>query len=144
MTVTTTSVSHATISLTAAQRVVAAGLAKADEIGAPSTVAVIDASGILKALVRGDGSPLMSVDLSQRKAYTAVSAGGVSSANLFEFATQVPALLATLPHQPGLALLGGGVPLVDGQALIGAVGVSGGSPEQDVEVAEAAAAALET
>ena len=143
MTVTTSTIAQPTISATAAQRIVAAGLAKADELGAPSTVAVLDASGVLKALARGDSSPLMSVDLSQRKAYTAVAAGGVPSNGLFEFATQVPALMATLPHQPGMALLGGGVPLVEDGALIGAVGVSGGSMDQDVEIAEAAAAALE-
>lgn len=134
--------SQPTISAEAAQRVLEAGLARAAEEGTAVTVAVVDASGTVKILSRADGAVLMTVDFAQRKAHTAVAAGGVATSDLFGFISQVPALLTTMPHLPGLALAGGGVPLREGDTLLGAVGVSGGTPDQDEDIAQAAAAAL--
>lgn len=138
----TTMLSQPTISADAAARVLDAGLARAHEEASPVTIAVVDAFGTLKCLSRADGAVLMTVDFAQRKAHTAVAAGGVATSDLYGFISQVPALLATLPHLPDFALATGGVPLRDGESLIGAVGVSGGTPDQDEDIARAAAAAL--
>ena len=70
-----TTVSTRTISTPAAHRVIAAAEAKALEIGVPSVIAVCDPSGTLKALSRMDGAALLSVQVAQDKAYTAVGFG---------------------------------------------------------------------
>ncbi|WP_406462431.1 heme-binding protein [Streptomyces sp. NBC_01622] len=143
MTATTNSNELKTVSAAGAQAVIAAGTAKAGELGVAGVIAVVDAAGTLKALLRMDGSALIAVDLASRKAYTAVALGGAPTGKTFEFVSQVPALLAALPSQPGVTLVGGGVPLFDGAVLLGAVGVSGGTVDQDVAIAEAAAAAVQ-
>lgn len=131
-----------TVDLSDARRIIDAGIAEADRIGSPSNIAVADAGGSLVAHVRMDGAQLGSIEHSVDKAHTSV---------LFRSATSD----LTRDSEPGgqfwgMALSGlgrvlvfaGGVPLtVDGE-VVGAVGVSGGSREQDTAVAEAAAAVL--
>ena len=125
-----------------AQAVLDAAQAAADEIGVPMNIAVLDAGVHLKAFVRMDGALLGSIDIALGKAKTAA---------LFGFNTEVigefskpggtsPGLEQT---NGGLVVFAGGVPLRDGAgAVIGAVGVSGGSVAQDFDVTTAAAAAL--
>jgi uncharacterized protein GlcG (DUF336 family) len=129
------------ISAAGAERVIAAGIAKAEAIGVPMVIAVRDESGILKALMRMDGSPLMSVEVAQAKAHTA-AATSFDTHGLWEYISSEPQLLASMPAQPGMAIFGGGVPLIEAGTAIGAVGASGGSHDEDATVAEAAAAAL--
>lgn len=130
------------VSLAEAQDVVKAGLAKAQEIGSPSNVAVVDAGGNLLAFARMDEAWLGSVDIAINKAFTS---------RAFDVATQDLAALA----QPGGQFFGiqvsnhgrvmvfaGGIPLKSGDTVVGGVGVSGGTGEQDQAVAEAAATAL--
>jgi glc operon protein GlcG len=136
-----TSVEQRTISRADAQRCIEAAEQKAAEIGLPVSVAVVDGAGVLKAFARTDGASLLSVAVSQRKAYTAAAVGAPTDA-LFGAMEQAPSLLVLVGTQPGLALIGGGAPIQDGGAVVGAVGVSGGSAEQDAEVAAAAAAAV--
>jgi uncharacterized protein GlcG (DUF336 family) len=131
-----------TITLTAAQAVVDAACAKAAQIGVPMNVAVVDAGNNLTAFARMDGAWLGSIDIAQSKAYTARS---------FDMSTKDLAPLCQ-PNQPlfgiqagnqgRLIVFAGGIPLVQNGEVIGAVGVSGGSVEQDHEVAEAGVAAL--
>jgi uncharacterized protein GlcG (DUF336 family) len=132
---------RSSISAAGAQRVIAAGIAKAEEIGVPMVLAVRDESGILKALARMDGSPLMSVEVAQAKAHTA-AATSFDTHGLWDYISNEPQLLASMPSQPGMAIFGGGVPLIEDGVAIGAVGASGGSHDEDASVAEAAAAAL--
>jgi uncharacterized protein GlcG (DUF336 family) len=129
------------ISLAGAEKVIAAGIAKADAINVPMVVVVVDESGVLKAFARMDGSPLMSVDVARSKAHTS-AATSFDTHSLWEYVAAEPQLLASMPAQPGMAIFGGGVPLVLDGATVGAVGASGGSHDQDAAVAEAAAAAL--
>jgi uncharacterized protein GlcG (DUF336 family) len=130
------------ITLSEAQAVVAAAEAKARELGVPFDIAVVDAGNNLKAFARQDGAWLGSIAISQAKAYTA---------RAFDLQTKDLAPLA----QPGQPLYGihasndgkiiifaGGIPLKHGDVVVGAIGVSGSSVEQDQEVAEAGAAAL--
>jgi uncharacterized protein GlcG (DUF336 family) len=104
-------------------------------------ITVVDESGIPKAMLRMDGSPLMSVKVSQAKAYTA-AATSFDTLGLFDYIAQEPSLLASMPAQPGMAIFGGGVPLMEDGVMIGAVGASGGSQAQDASVAQAAAAEI--
>ncbi|HEX7289515.1 MAG TPA: heme-binding protein [Conexibacter sp.] len=131
-----------TITLEAAQAVVDAARAKAAEIGVPMNVAVVDAGNNLTAFARMDGAWLGSIDIAQSKAYTA---------RAFDMSTQDLAPLCQ-PNQPlfgiqagnqgRLIVFAGGIPLVADGEVIGAIGVSGGSVEQDHAVAEAGVAAL--
>jgi uncharacterized protein GlcG (DUF336 family) len=130
------------VSTAGAQSVIAAAVAKAQELGTAATIAVVDAAGATKAYLRMDGAVLIGADLATRKAYTAVAMGGIATDAAFDFVSGVPSLAAALPAQPGVALLGGGAPLFDGGELVGGVGVSAATTDQDVAIAEAAATAL--
>ena len=130
------------VTLSAAQAVVEAARAKADEIGVPMNIAVVDEGNNLTAFARMDGAWLGSIDIAQNKAYTARS---------FDMSTKQLAPLAQ-PNQPlygieasnqgRVIVFAGGIPLEAGGQIVGAVGVSGGSVEQDHEVAEAGVGAF--
>ena len=137
-----TSRSAHTVTLGDALSVLDAARAKAAQIGVPMNIAVVDAGGNLVAFARMDDAWLGSIDIAQSKAYTA---------RAFDMATENLAPLV----QPGGPLYGieasnrgrlivfaGGIPLVSGGRVLGAIGVSGGSVEQDQEVAEAGVAAF--
>jgi uncharacterized protein GlcG (DUF336 family) len=130
------------MTLDAAQKIVDGARAKADEIGVPMNIAVVDAGNNLTAFARMDGAWLGSIDIAQNKAYTARS---------FDMSTKDLAPLAQ-PNQPlygieasnqgQLIVFAGGIPLMDGEDVVGAIGVSGGAVDEDHEVAEAGVAAF--
>jgi uncharacterized protein GlcG (DUF336 family) len=136
--------SYETITLKDAKRMLAAAEAKAESIGIAYNIAVVDAGGHLLAFLRQDGALIGSIDLAIDKAVTA---------RIFDMATSE---LATLT-QSGKPLFGiqesnagkvvifaGGIPVLVNGAIAGAVGASAGTMEQDIAVAQAAAAALLT
>ncbi len=129
------------ISLAAATKVLEAGVAHAQQIGVPMVIAVVDESGVLKTFCRMDGAALLSVDLAKDKAYTAV-AFGIPTHEWFEFIKNDPPLLHGITKTPRLVVFGGGYPIRHGGEVVGGIGVSGGHYRQDMEVAEAALAAL--
>ena len=130
-----------TISAEAAAALLDHAEKKATEMGVPMCIAVCDEAGVLKAFRRMDGAALLSVEIAQNKAYTAVSFGMPSHA-WFDFIKNDPPLLHGITHTPRLVVFGGGYPVsVDG-AVVGGIGVSGGHYEQDMKVAEAALAGL--
>ena len=137
----TNSVTKRSITQEAADRVIAAASAKADELGVPMVISVVDESGILKAFRRMDGAALLSVDLATNKAYTAVSFG-MPSHGWHDFIKDDPPLLHGIVHTPRLVVFGGGYPITEDDRIIGGIGVSGGHDEQDMKVAEAGLAAL--
>src|ERR1019366_1657592 len=130
------------ISLEDARRVIAGAEAKALEIGQPMDIAVVDDGGNLRAHVRMDGAFIGSIAISINKAYTAIA-----------FQTQTKELVdVTQSGQPlfGLSdaaggrivIFAGGIPLGQDGRVVGAVGVSSGTVEQDQGVAEAGAGAF--
>lgn len=124
-----------------ARRILDAGISKADEIGQPMNIAVVDDGGHLVAFGRMDGAIKASIDIATRKAVTSVMMNLPTSA-LTDAVQPGAALYGLEQLSGGLVVFGGGIPLhVDGD-LVGAVGVSAGSVEQDVTVATAAADAL--
>ena len=127
------------ISFELAQKMVGAALAKAKELGVTENVAIVDDGGNLKAFGRMDGTSIPTIEISQRKAYTALF--GVSTQDFFNFIQGDPSLLAGIPTLPRVAAWGGGFPIkVDGE-IVGAIGVSGAPKvENDVDCARAALA----
>jgi uncharacterized protein GlcG (DUF336 family) len=129
------------ISTELAHKIVAAAEAKAKAMGHPFVIAVCDESGVLKAFSRMDGAALLSVQIAQDKAYTAVGFG-LSTDAWHEFIKNDPPLAAgAVGGIDRLVVFGGGYPIKAGDAIIGAIGVSGGHYKQDMEVAEAGLAA---
>ena len=130
------------VSLEDAQRVIAAGQAKAREIGSPSNVAVVDAGGNLVSHIRMDHAWVGSVDISINKAFTA-RAFDIATKDLGENAQPGKQFYGIQGSNHGRVMIfAGGIPLRKEGQVVGAVGVSGGSGEQDQTVAEAAAAAF--
>jgi uncharacterized protein GlcG (DUF336 family) len=132
----------ASISSESAHQAIAAAEAKANEIGVPMDIAIVDESGVLKAFSRMDGAALLSIQIAQDKAYTAVGFG-MPSGGWHDFIKDDPPLAAGAAEGiDRLVIFGGGYPIkLDGQ-IVGAIGVSGGHYTQDQEVAEAGLQAL--
>jgi len=131
-----------TLTITQANALSAAAISRASEIGVAANIAVLDAAAHLKAFVRMDGAVLGSIDVSIGKARTS-ALFQISSAAVWDYCkpdAPAPNLEAS---NGGLMPFPGGLPVTgsDG-SVIGAVGVSGGAPFQDLEIAEAAVAAL--
>jgi uncharacterized protein GlcG (DUF336 family) len=134
----------ASISLEQAQQALDAALAKATEIGSPSSIAIIDAGRDLVAFARQDGALLASVEISMNKAYTARSMN-MNTADIGPLTQPGQPLygIETSHHRP-LITFGGGRPIQIGGEVVGAVGVAGGFVDQDDEIAAAAAARVST
>ena len=130
------------ITLEAAERILAAAKKKAAELETRMDIAVVDAGGNLKSFVRMDGAWLGSIDISIRKARTArwfdMNTGEIGKLS------QPGGPLFGIEHSNGgLITFPGGVPLKDSKGnVVGAVGVSGSTVENDHAVAVAGAEAL--
>ena len=130
------------VSTELAHRIINAAERKAAEIGVPMVIAVCDESGVLKALSRMDGAPLVSIQIAQDKAYTAVGFGMPSGA-WHDFIKDDPPLAAgAVGGIDRLVIFGGGFPIKIDDAIVGAIGVSGGHYTQDMEVAQGGLAVL--
>ena len=130
------------ITLEQAKTVVGMAEDKADEIGVPMNIAVVDAGNNLTAFVRQDGAWLGSIEIAKDKAFTA-RAFDISTAELAEVAQPGGPLYGIAVSNDGRVIVfPGGIPLEQGEEIVGAIGVSGGEVDQDHAVAEAGAAAL--
>lgn len=129
--------SRSYISATQAQAIITSAVANASATNVNQNIAVVDPSGFLVAFLRMDNAYLGSIDLAQKKARSAILFNGLSSADLYAQAQPGAPLYGIEQTNGGLVVFGGGVPVfVDGM-LVGGVGVSGGTVEEDVRVAEA-------
>jgi uncharacterized protein GlcG (DUF336 family) len=125
------------VSTDLARRMITAAEEKARDLGVPMNIAVVDESGVLKAFSRMDGAALLSVQIAQDKAYTAVGFG-MPTHGWFDFIKDDPPLAAGAPSGiDRLVIFGGGYPVTIDGTVVGAIGVSGGHYTQDQEVAEA-------
>jgi uncharacterized protein GlcG (DUF336 family) len=128
--------------LSQAQQVLDAAMKKASEIGTLMNVAVVDAGGNLKAFGRMDGAWLGSIDISIRKARTA-RFFDMNTGDLGSLSQPGGPLYNIEVSNGGLITFPGGIPLRDGNGeVVGGIGVSGSSVENDHAVAEAGATAL--
>jgi len=125
-----------------ARRIIAAAERKAIEIGIPYNIAVADASGGLVAHIRMDGAWLGSVDISIKKAWTAraFDTSTEELSHVTQSGQQGFGLNTT--NDSRVVIFGGGIPVKRDGVVVGAVGASGGSVEQDVAVARAGLAAF--
>jgi ATP:cob(I)alamin adenosyltransferase len=128
------------MSLVVARKMIAAAQERAETMNLPVVACVVDAAGNLLVLERQEEAILASIDIARGKAFTSA-------------ATKMPTHELAQASQPGqplygiestnqgrLVIFGGGFPLKKGGKLMGAIGISGGSVEQDIEVARAAVA----
>jgi len=123
-----------------AQKMVAAAVAKARELGVTENVAILDDGGNLKAFSRMDGAAILCIEMALNKAYTALF--GVSTQEFFNFIQGDQSLLAGIPTLSRVAAWGGGFPIkVDGE-IVGAIGLSGAPTVQNDEDCARAALAL--
>ena len=130
------------VSTELARRLIEAAERQAAQMGHAFVIVVVDESGVLKALSRMDGAPLLSVQVAQDKAYTAAGFGLPTDA-WHDFIKDDPPLASGAPTGiDRLVVFGGGYPLKVDDQLIGGIGVSGGHYTQDMEVAQAALAIL--
>jgi uncharacterized protein GlcG (DUF336 family) len=125
------------VTLNDARRVIAAAEKKAIEIGQPMNIAVADEGGNLVAHVRMDGAWIGSIDISIKKAFTA-RAFDISTKDLATHSQSGGQFFGIHASNDGRVMIfAGGIPLKKDGKVVGAIGVSGGSGEQDHTVAEA-------
>lgn len=130
------------ITLSEARKIIAAAESKAEDIGQPSNIAVVDAGGNLIAHVRMDDAWMGSIQISIDKAWTA-RAFDVSTKDLSKLSQPGEDFFGIHTSNSGRVMIfAGGIPLKRDGQVIGAIGVSGGSGKQDQEVAEAGAKAF--
>lgn len=121
------SVSHLT-----AQAIVFAVVERARSLGVPHSVAVVDANGLVMALCRMAGAPLVSTEVAQSRAFAA----------LFGAPARREALPAGGSRLPRVVSIGAGSPIVLAGRAVGAIGASGGTAEQDLDCVLAGLATL--
>jgi len=130
------------ITLADARRVIAAAEKKAAEIGQPMNIAVVDSGGNLVSHVRMDKAWIGSIDISQKKAWTA-RAFDIATKDLGEHSQSGGQFFGIHVSNHGRVMIfAGGIPLKRGDEVVGGIGVSGGDGKQDQTVAEAGAAAF--
>lgn len=128
-------ISTTTISLEAAQALLAEARRSCAARGFAATIAITDAGGHLRAFERADTAPFLTVGVAIDKAWTAASFG-MSTHQWNQYMAEPT--VAPLAHHPRLTPVGGGVPIFHEGHLVGGVGVSGGTSVQDHEAAEEA------
>jgi uncharacterized protein GlcG (DUF336 family) len=125
------------VDLTTAVKIMNAAMKKAQEIGVPENIAVVDEGNNLVAFFRMDGAWLGSISIALNKAYTS-RAFDMSTKELGAMSQPGKPLFGIQASNDGrLIIFGGGMPLKDGETVVGAIGVSGGTVDQDEEVAAA-------
>ncbi|MGH9728301.1 MAG: GlcG/HbpS family heme-binding protein [Candidatus Acidiferrales bacterium] len=135
---------HPKLTLEGARAVLAAAEKRAQEIRCPMNIAVVDEGAHLLAFARMDGAKPASISVALVKAQAAAMRRAPTGAAMSgDQPNAILSLGLALANSSAQTPIRGGVPLsVDGQ-IVGAIGVSAGSEDQDLEVARAGAAALE-
>ena len=130
------------IGLDEARSVITSAERKAKEIGQPMNIAVVDQGNNLVAFARMEGAWLGSIDIAQNKAFTS-RAFDIATKDLAEHAQPNKQFYGIHASNGGKVMIfAGGIPLKRGGEVVGAIGVSGGSGDQDQSVAEAGAATI--
>jgi uncharacterized protein GlcG (DUF336 family) len=124
-----------------AEKVARAALTKASALGVAGTAVVVDEAGVLKFMLRQDGAAMITVQVAHDKAYTAAGLG-IPTELLYTLNQQDPRWALGLSGIDRVSALGGGLPIVLGGRPVGALGVSGGTLDVDLEIAAAGIAAV--
>lgn len=136
LTIKRLSIDEAKLMLTASEK-------KSDQIGIPMCIAVTDESGNLLAFSRMDGGKVSSISIAIDKAFTASAAKNPTAFYNEMCRPGSPTFGIHTSNQGHFSIIGGGLPVKSGTAIVGGIGASSGTPAQDIEVAEAGVAALE-
>ena len=132
------------LSLGAAQRVADAAIAAAGAKGVRACIAICDPAGEPIVTIRMDGAARLCAGIALNKAYSVSAFNGMPTHDWWPVLADDPALVHGFTNTPRLTVFAGGVPVrIDGK-VVGSVGVSGGSSQQDREIAEAGVAAVGT
>jgi uncharacterized protein GlcG (DUF336 family) len=138
--VLTKSIPAANINRETASALIAATLEAARESGIEIAVAVVDATGHLRAFERTDGAPFLTASVAEDKAWTSASFGFPTHV-WNDYVTTDPKV-APLAHLPRMVAVGGGYPILEEGRLIGGIGISGGNYQQDQDICVAALSRL--
>ena len=124
--------------LDVARRVLDASLAKAQDMGVPVTIAVVDEGGHLMTMARMDGARFLTVEIAYGKANSCIGFHRTGQ-EVAEWGRNQPAFVSSLAvaSQGKFFASMGSIRVVQGGSEVGAVGVSGGSPDQDHQIAQA-------
>lgn len=135
---------HPKLTLEGARAVLAAAEKKAQEIRCPMDIAIVDDGGHLLAFARMDGAKLSSIEIALLKARSAAARRAETKPAMKDEQPNVLLSLGLAAGNPAEQTpIRGGIPLVVDGEVVGAIGVSAGSEDQDVEVARAGASVLE-
>lgn len=131
------------LTLALAERAIAAARRKAEELGVRLAIAVVDVGGHPVALARMDGTPWITPEVAISAAATA-TAFGVATVNIVQSAAKYPAFWQSIMarERDRLLMAQSGVPITSGGAVIGGIGCSGATGEQDAECARAGAESI--
>jgi uncharacterized protein GlcG (DUF336 family) len=129
---------HRKLTHECAMKMLNAGIRKANDMGVPQCIHIVDDGGHLLAFIRMDGGKFLSTDSSLKKALTAAS----NRVPTGDVPPDVDVKLA-IATEGKLVNLFGGLPIIVDECLVGAIGVGSGTGEQDLEVARAALAVVE-
>lgn len=132
----------AVLTLAGARTALDAALAHAQEHDLLMNIAVVDSGGGLLAFARMDGAFVHSGPIAIDKARTTIGFGGEPTADLYTALAGEDAVIRGIANRPGVAAFGGAVPVRVDDELVGAIGASGGSAQEDAEVAAAGAAVV--
>lgn len=140
-----TPVQRGVITSAQALRAISVAASKASNISVAENIAIVDPAGDLVALLRQDNAFPATTEVAIKKAKTVAGFNGVfTTAGLYNVTQPGGALYGIDDTNGGLIVFGGGLPIyIDGR-FVGAIGVSGGTADQDVEVATAGAKAIGT
>jgi len=131
--------SEPTLKLThqAVMAMLEAAIAKAEDMGQPQCIVIVDASGVTLGQLRMNGAKYLSLKSAKAKARTAASIGAPSDA-----IPDAVGLYIAAATDGEVTRLGGGLPIRLDDQLVGGIGIGSGSPDQDKDVARAALAAI--
>jgi uncharacterized protein GlcG (DUF336 family) len=123
------------VTLSTAKKLAEEAGKKASELGVPVVISILDVGGNPVLVHRMDNSLLASIDVSINKAYTAVSLRTPTSSLTSQIQPGAPLYGLQNTNANRIVTFGGGYPIKDNNRIIGGIGVSGGSIEQDMEIA---------
>lgn len=125
------------IDLAEAETLVRGAAQKAEEIGIPMCIAVVDDSGTLVSFAKMDGAKVSSVRIAIDKAYTAAAARNPTSFYGEICVPGHPTFGIHVTNEGHFCIIGGGIPVLHDGAVVGGIGVSSGTPDQDIACAQA-------
>jgi uncharacterized protein GlcG (DUF336 family) len=131
-----TSLKVSTLNLKITKEIIEKAEKKAEEIGVAAVITVVDEGGNLIAAHRMDNSMLISISASLNKAYTAIAVK-MPTEKLYDLVLPGKPFYGLESIESGkICVFGGGIPIAKNGRFIGAIGVSGGTVEQDILIAE--------